>query len=68
MNFNREKEVNKNMNEQQKLALERERLQTQRVVEDKKLANFCKEKGLIPSKMSLVHSGHRRWHKGWSKV
>jgi hypothetical protein len=38
MNFKREQEVNKNMSNQQKLALERERLQTQRAVEDKKLA------------------------------
>ncbi len=38
MNFKREQEVNKNMTNQQKLALERERLQTQRAVEDKKLA------------------------------
>jgi hypothetical protein len=38
MNFKREQEINKNMTNQQKLALERERLQTQRAVEDKKLA------------------------------
>ena len=37
MNFKREQEINKNMTSQQKLAIERERLQTQRDVESKKL-------------------------------
>ncbi len=32
------------------------------------LTAFCREHGLMPSKMALVHSGERHHHRGWRRL